>query len=100
MISFVLNYSFFFCKQNTAYEVRISDWSSDVCSSDLVPTLAEAAGLPDFEMSVFYAVWTPARTPADIQQRLAVELQRIVGAPDFQARQIGRSPCGGRVCQY
>src|SRR3546814_5569538 len=26
---------FFFCKQKTAYEVRISDWSSDVCSSDL-----------------------------------------------------------------
>src|SRR3546814_3241387 len=27
--------SFFFCKQKTAYEMRISDWSSDVCSSDL-----------------------------------------------------------------
>src|SRR3546814_7205651 len=27
---------FVFCKQNTAYEMRISDWSSDVCSSDLV----------------------------------------------------------------
>src|SRR3546814_3403790 len=26
---------FFFFKQKTAYEVRISDWSSDVCSSDL-----------------------------------------------------------------
>src|SRR3546814_19247037 len=26
---------FFFLKQKTAYEVRISDWSSDVCSSDL-----------------------------------------------------------------
>src|SRR3546814_13502192 len=28
-------YSFFFVKQKTAYEMRISDWSSDVCSSDL-----------------------------------------------------------------
>src|SRR3546814_9130348 len=27
---------FFFVKQKTAYEMRISDWSSDVCSSDLV----------------------------------------------------------------
>src|SRR3546814_10675218 len=27
---------FFFFKQKTAYEMRISDWSSDVCSSDLV----------------------------------------------------------------
>src|SRR3546814_5958394 len=28
-------YNFFFFKQKTAYEMRISDWSSDVCSSDL-----------------------------------------------------------------
>src|SRR3546814_14091726 len=28
-------FSFFFCRQKTAYELRISDWSSDVCSSDL-----------------------------------------------------------------
>src|SRR3546814_13337295 len=28
---------FFFFKQKTAYEMRISDWSSDVCSSDLPP---------------------------------------------------------------
>src|SRR3546814_36885 len=31
----VLAMFFFFCKQKTAYEMRISDWSSDVCSSDL-----------------------------------------------------------------
>src|SRR3546814_4063457 len=33
---------FFFCKHKTAYEMRISDWSSDVCSSDLLrsPTTA------------------------------------------------------------
>src|SRR3546814_13403721 len=31
----VLSLSFFFFKQKTAYEMRISDWSSDVCSSDL-----------------------------------------------------------------
>src|SRR3546814_15121216 len=31
---------FFFVKQKTAYEMRISDWSSDVCSSDL-PALAQ-----------------------------------------------------------
>src|SRR3546814_7983267 len=29
------NLDFFFFKQKTAYEMRISDWSSDVCSSDL-----------------------------------------------------------------
>src|SRR3546814_8342674 len=29
-------FCFFFFKQKTAYEMRISDWSSDVCSSDLL----------------------------------------------------------------
>src|SRR3546814_15518937 len=32
---------FFFFKQKTAYEMRISDWSSDVCSSDLVGRFVE-----------------------------------------------------------
>src|SRR3546814_4481046 len=45
----------FFCKRKTAYEVRISDWSSDVCSSDLFaaakqarPEIPEALGRGDF----------------------------------------------------
>src|SRR3546814_7374375 len=33
---------FFFFKQKTAYEMRMSDWSSDVCSSDLVTTAYDA----------------------------------------------------------
>src|SRR3546814_1300977 len=33
---------FFFFKQKTAYEMRISDWSSDVCSSDLPPFYPKA----------------------------------------------------------
>src|SRR3546814_7356694 len=37
----LMNFYVFFFKQKTAYEMRISDWSSDVCSSDLS----------------FYAVW-------------------------------------------
>src|SRR3546814_3435492 len=32
---------FFFFKQKTAYEMRISDWSSDVCSSDLCVRLGQ-----------------------------------------------------------
>src|SRR3546814_4969666 len=35
---------FFFFKQKTAYEMRISDWSSDVCSSDLFLRQEYAAG--------------------------------------------------------
>src|SRR3546814_1833320 len=34
----------FFFKQKTAYDMRISDWSSDVCSSDLGATLVKLRG--------------------------------------------------------
>src|SRR3546814_10010646 len=37
-----MNDLFFFIKQKTAYEMRISDWSSDVCSSDLNINLSGA----------------------------------------------------------
>src|SRR3546814_3950362 len=40
---FLFSLFFFFFKQKTAYEMRISDWSSDVCSSDLLMLLAGAA---------------------------------------------------------
>src|SRR3546814_80209 len=43
MVLFSVFFVFFFFKQKTAYEMRISDWSSDVCSSDL--DAAEAVGL-------------------------------------------------------
>src|SRR3546814_7379477 len=36
---YLLLWLFFFFKQKTAYEMRISDWSSDVCSSDLTVEL-------------------------------------------------------------
>src|SRR3546814_1578924 len=40
---------FFFFKQKTAYEMRISDWSSDVCSSDLLAVRRAAiSGSPKF----------------------------------------------------
>src|SRR3546814_9726757 len=38
---------FFFFKQKTAYELRISDWSSDVCSSDLVAEAREHGDLSE-----------------------------------------------------
>src|SRR3546814_16667265 len=40
---FDIYYFFFFFKQKTAYEMRISDWSSDVCSSDLQAGAARIA---------------------------------------------------------
>src|SRR3546814_20997105 len=48
---------FFFFKQKTAYEMRISDWSSDVCSSDL----ALAANTPDFQADLGYDQSAPGQ---------------------------------------
>src|SRR3546814_4756212 len=109
----------FFFKQKTAYEMRISDWSSDVCSSDLR-----------------IAVWAVHRvkrtrrhrdvTRADFQRRevagqqqyaaavglrgikvfeaddLAAAAQPPVGGKpcDRRFEQIGRASCRERVCQY
>src|SRR3546814_10193966 len=39
-------FSFVFFNQKTAYEMRISDWSSDVCSSDLSGRAGKACGKP------------------------------------------------------
>src|SRR3546814_14578973 len=48
MVAYVSLYRgclFFFFKQKTAYEMRISDWSSDVCSSDLLVGLGDGLGV-------------------------------------------------------
>src|SRR3546814_18841666 len=51
----MLLYFFFFFKQKTAYEMRISDWSSDVCSSDLLGP-GEAGDGADLVLAVAHAV--------------------------------------------
>src|SRR3546814_5669529 len=43
----------FFFKQKTAYEMRISDWSSDVCSSDLASTLSRLDNIEDWRSAAF-----------------------------------------------
>src|SRR3546814_4116916 len=58
---------FFFFKQKTAYEMRISDWSSDVCSSDLVhrqywrqcPVLCHGQLLRDGNLRIAHAAVVP-----------------------------------------
>src|SRR3546814_2523303 len=58
--------------------MRISDWSSDVCSSDLLPTLAEQ-GYPAFDLTAWFSFVAPPGTPAEVlatlQQALATTLQ-------------------------
>src|SRR3546814_5558014 len=61
---------FFFFKQKTAYEMRISDWSSDVCSSDLLGRYrryrvpGRGAGMPGPPASVFQAVPSRGAAPS------------------------------------
>src|SRR3546814_2395868 len=79
---------FFFFKQKTAYEMRISAWSSDVCSSDL---RAKFAGLQAIS-------WADLIILAG---NVALENSgfRTFG---FGAgrEEIGRASCRERVCQY
>src|SRR3546814_7853370 len=55
---------FFFFKQKTAYEMRISDWSSDVCSSDLETAVERTRTLPHRGMAAG-ARTHPAPGPVD-----------------------------------
>src|SRR3546814_6181828 len=85
-------YLFFFFNQKTAYELRISDWSSDVCSSDL----------DEFDMTIINEM--------DVDHGLTVPLTMMYGAPEawpakviplaVNVVKIGRAACRERVCQY
>src|SRR3546814_5238835 len=91
---------FFFCKQKTAYEVRISDWSSDVCSSDLreaclvVGARLGLGRLPDPSSDLRVATYLSRHgIHAEVQERQA--------EPSVEeALKIGRASCRERVCQY
>src|SRR3546814_10379360 len=50
--SLYMFFVFFFFKQKTAYEMRISDWSSDVCSSDLDVLFEDLTVLPGMQRSL------------------------------------------------
>src|SRR3546814_17678272 len=61
--------SIFIFKQKTAYELRISDWSSDVCSSDLAPPGLESArrcNLSERRLPPADGRWPPDRWPPAI----------------------------------
>src|SRR3546814_3387522 len=80
---------FCFFRQKAAYEVRIRDWSSDVCSSDL-QLLALFGGI------VLLTLMQPRLTLTALG---VVPL--VVGSAFFLGRrQIGRASRRERVCQY
>jgi tripartite-type tricarboxylate transporter receptor subunit TctC len=62
-----------------------------------VPTVAEAAGLPDFEAVSWYALMAPAGTPEGIVQKIHREVARIVRLPEIRAAMEaqGAKPVGG-----
>src|SRR3546814_3109017 len=84
IVLFLFGFCFFFFKQKTAYEMRISDWSSDVCSSDL-RVFQTAASI----------VSIPAKPAA--AKRSGSGASAAIGA---LGAQIGRASCRERVCQY
>src|SRR3546814_13568501 len=120
---------FFFFKQKTAYEVRISDWSSDVCSSDLgtlagVGREAEAAarerakewigGLDFVSRDEFEAVKEMAAKAREEAEALRARLEALENSAEQKAspkkaeshiafalwrKQIRRASCRDRVWQ-
>src|SRR3546814_1851395 len=85
---------FFFFKQKTAYDMRISDWSSDVCSSDLLARLARLGLAAECDIIVI-----GDRFGADeALLEVAVDFARRLGGG--RALEIGRASCRERVCQY
>src|SRR3546814_9886736 len=92
---------FLFCfKQKTAYEMRISDWSSDVCSSDLplVFQTIEYANDCTGAYVDFAADGGGGKRTAINNRAQTNKLRR--GDVAASGKQIGRASCRERVCQY
>src|SRR3546814_2517623 len=100
--------SFFFLKQKTAYEMRISDWSSDVCSSDLgerefmghVFEASPQALIPRPETELL--VETALRALCDHEAPRALDLGTGSGARS-EERRVGKecvSTCRSRWSPY
>src|SRR3546814_8970802 len=102
-------FCFFFFKQKTAYEMRISDWSSDVCSSDL-RTIQQRVGI------TFIYITHDQGEALTMSDRIAVMSDGVVQQIDqgatvydnpatsfvasFVGEKNGRASCRDRVCQY
>src|SRR3546814_11506157 len=114
--TFVLLLWFFFFKQKTAYEMRISDWSSDVCSSDLHRRDADRLCVPELPRGAVplaarhrqYPL--PAETDGPVAARTrgargqtAGPLRRQDRFPRSEERRVGKECVrtgGSRWCAY
>src|SRR3546814_7335002 len=93
---------FFFFKQKTAYEMRISDWSSDVCSSDLhgwsdrLHHCSDCCRLVSLQADGQMVCDTGAKAQtARLYPHPCLWSRNL-----FHSLKIGRASCRERVCQY
>src|SRR3546814_5112696 len=84
---------FFFFKQKTAYDMRISDLSSDVCSSDLVVEIVSRV------VQAPVLARRTAAQPHEGARALGEHDREILAAHALVRRKIGRAVCRERVCQ-
>src|SRR3546814_3610608 len=73
----------FFFKQKTAYEMRISDWSSDVCSSDL--------GLAREQLDLKMAVWAPGSYLIREFPKNVEGFRALAGKKELQTEKISKN---------
>src|SRR3546814_6324068 len=93
-------YVFFFFKQKTAYEMRISDWSSDVCSSDLAQAEQHQ---PDAEHAVHPKQRSVTMQRGQVEALHVKQRQRRIDQEAEQTgadQKIGRASGRERVCTY
>src|SRR3546814_9269315 len=88
---------FFFFKQKTAYEMRISDWSSDVCSSDLARPFGQFERVVEGHGLLAGLHQATGQRPAG---RGGHQSLHGGGRPYARGVEIGRASCRERVCQY
>src|SRR3546814_10838609 len=101
-----MSYCFFF-KQKTAYEMRISDWSSDVCSSDLLEEIRPLGQLQGQhvlhrvrEADLRGEAHELPRPRPGVQPGPAQLPRRPIRTASPGRSEIGRASCRERVCQY
>src|SRR3546814_7368677 len=85
---------FFYFKQKTAYEMRISDWSSDVCSSDLGANRATA------ELDGVAGSACRADAADHVQDQVLGRYARRQCSLNAHEHEIGRASGRERGCQY
>src|SRR3546814_6235786 len=96
----MVDYCFFCFKQKTAYEMRISDWSSDVCSSDL--SRGEEIYTQGAQCNACHGPegvgGVASHTILDSDNEFVAQVNWT--APALDTVQIGRASGRERVCQY